>query len=29
MNNPQPLDLALVGNCRVATLIDPQARIVW
>ena len=28
MNNPQPLDLALVGNCRVAALIDPQARIV-
>ena len=29
MNAPQPLDLALVGNCRVAALIDAQARIVW
>ena len=29
MNGPQPLDLALIGNCRVAALVDPQARIVW
>jgi GH15 family glucan-1,4-alpha-glucosidase len=26
---PQPLDLALIGNCRVAALVDPNARIVW
>ena len=25
----QPLDLALIGNCRVAALVDPQARVVW
>ncbi len=24
-----PLDLALVGNCEVAALIDRQARVVW
>ena len=29
MKNAQPLDLALIGNCRVAALVDPQARIVW
>lgn len=25
----QPLDLALIGNCRVAALIDTGGRIVW
>ncbi len=25
----QPLDLALIGNCRVAALVDRAARIVW
>ncbi|HEU0216787.1 MAG TPA: glycoside hydrolase family 15 protein [Stellaceae bacterium] len=25
----QPLDLALIGNCRIAALIDPSGRIVW
>ena len=29
MKSPQPLDLALIGNCRVAALVDPQARILW
>ncbi len=29
MTRQQPLDLALVGNCRVAALIDASARIVW
>ena len=29
MTQTQPLDLALLGNCRVAALVDPQARIVW
>jgi GH15 family glucan-1,4-alpha-glucosidase len=26
---PQPLDLALIGNCRVSALVDGMARIVW
>ena len=25
----QPLDLALIGNCRVAALVDSSARLVW
>jgi GH15 family glucan-1,4-alpha-glucosidase len=25
----QPLDLALIGNCRVAALVDTRARLVW
>ena len=25
----QPLDLALIGTCRVAALIDSSARVVW
>jgi GH15 family glucan-1,4-alpha-glucosidase len=25
----QPLDLALIGNCRIAALVDPSGRIVW
>ncbi|MDE2365025.1 MAG: glycoside hydrolase family 15 protein [Hyphomicrobiales bacterium] len=29
MNDGQPLDLALIGNCRVAALIDSSARVVW
>ena len=29
MTRPQPLDLALIGNCRVAALVDTSARIVW
>ena len=24
----QPLDLALIGNCRVAALVDSSARLV-
>lgn len=27
--NARPLDLALIGNCRVAALIDALGRIVW
>jgi GH15 family glucan-1,4-alpha-glucosidase len=26
---PRPLDLALIGNSRIAALVDTQARIVW
>ncbi len=29
MTDPQPLDLALIGNCRVAALVDATARVVW
>ncbi|MFV0279550.1 MAG: glycoside hydrolase family 15 protein [Rhodoblastus sp.] len=29
MTTAQPLDLALIGNCRVAALVDPNARILW
>jgi GH15 family glucan-1,4-alpha-glucosidase len=29
MNEPAPLDLAVVGNCQVAALIDARARVVW
>jgi GH15 family glucan-1,4-alpha-glucosidase len=29
MSARQPLDLALIGNCRVAALVDDNARIVW
>lgn len=29
MTPPQKLDLALIGNCRVAALVDRQARLVW
>ncbi len=29
MKSPQKLDLALIGNCRVAALVDRQARLVW
>ena len=25
----QPLDLALIGNCRIAALVDTSGRIVW
>ena len=25
----QPLDLGLIGNCRVAALVNPYGRIVW
>ena len=25
----QPLDLALIGNCRIAALVNPTGRIVW
>lgn len=25
----QPLDLALIGNCRVAALVDATGRLVW
>jgi len=28
-NNSQPLELAVVGNCEVAALIDRQGRLVW
>src|SRR5262249_12971514 len=26
---PQPLDLALIGNCRIAALLNTAGRIVW
>ncbi|MCW6508211.1 glycoside hydrolase family 15 protein [Lichenifustis flavocetrariae] len=26
---PGNLDYALIGNCRIAAMVDPQARIVW
>ncbi len=29
MNAPANLDLAVIGNCQVAALIDTQGRIVW
>ncbi len=29
MTTPQGLDLAVIGNCRTAALIDHAARIVW
>ncbi|MDH1013007.1 glycoside hydrolase family 15 protein [Pseudomonas nicosulfuronedens] len=31
MTNPQEgaLELGLIGNCRVAALVNPQARLVW
>lgn len=29
MNDFQPLDLGLVGNGRVAALVNPLGRIVW
>jgi GH15 family glucan-1,4-alpha-glucosidase len=29
MTLSQKLDLALIGNCRVAALVDRQARLVW
>ena len=27
--NPQPLDLAVIGNNRIAALLDTKARLVW
>jgi len=29
MNAPANLDLAVIGNCQVAALVDTQGRIVW
>ena len=29
MSTPQSLDLAVIGNCRTAALVDRKARIVW
>ena len=29
MKKSQPLDLAVIGNCRIAAMIDCNARIVW
>ena len=29
MKTPRNLDFALIGNCRVAALVDTNARIVW
>jgi GH15 family glucan-1,4-alpha-glucosidase len=29
MSAPQSLDLAVIGNCRTAALVDRMARIVW
>ncbi len=29
MTRDQPLDLAVIGNCRVAALVNPWARLVW
>jgi GH15 family glucan-1,4-alpha-glucosidase len=29
MSSPANLDLALIGNCQIAALIDARARIVW
>ena len=29
LSERQPLDLALIGNCRVAALVDSSARLVW
>jgi GH15 family glucan-1,4-alpha-glucosidase len=29
MNAPQPLDLAVIGNNRIAALLDTKARLVW
>jgi GH15 family glucan-1,4-alpha-glucosidase len=29
MNPPANLDLAVIGNCQVAALVDTQGRIVW
>ena len=29
MNQQQSLDLAVIGNCRVAALVDRNARVVW
>ena len=29
MTDPQPLDLALIGNCRVAALVDVEDGDVW
>ena len=29
MRPAQPLDLALIGNCRMGALVDRQARILW
>jgi GH15 family glucan-1,4-alpha-glucosidase len=29
MTDPRPLDLALVGNCEVAALIDTRGTVVW
>ncbi|HWL62110.1 MAG TPA: glycoside hydrolase family 15 protein [Steroidobacteraceae bacterium] len=29
MPNTRPLDLAVVGNCEVAALIDPRGTVVW
>lgn len=26
---PEPLDLGIIGNCRVAALVNPLGRIVW
>ncbi len=28
-NGPRPLDLALIGNCRIAALVNAEGRIVW
>ena len=29
MTQDQPLDLAVIGNCRIASLVNPLGRLVW